>query len=134
MNEKVNSAIRDIFICIVIFICGYLLGNYIHIGQSRELRNRITELEQTVSTQQSEFESTVTELAARCESLNGNLTDAKQLVDSMGTQLVNDSGNLEAAAAYIRVLRKEIKDLQDMFPDSNSCISGTNSLDNTRGE
>ena len=102
--------------CILCFCTGLLLGGcLLYFGRSRDQSQRIAELERDAT----ERECRLAELSERNHALTERLRDhnerARQLVESMGSQLGRDDVLISTTTELIRALRTQMQSIQDYY-------------------
>ena len=118
--------------CILCFCAGLLLGGcLLYFGRSRDQSQYIAELEQAAA----ERECRLTELSERNHDLVDRLRDhnerARQLVDTMGSQLGRDDVLISTTTELIRALRTQMHSIQDYYnyiSSDSSDILGTTDM------
>lgn len=112
-----------IILCTICLLAGILGSSIFFIRYYRAKCNELTELQRNTEELQCEFKRETERLRRECEDLTTNISAAKRIVDSMGEQLVVDTGNINNTISEIRKLREIMQRLKDWSTNSDNSIN-----------
>ena len=119
-----------VIICVSCLLTGIMGSGIFFIRFYRTKCAEVTDLQRATKELQQRFERETEQFRRECESLDANITSAKRIVESMGSQLDTDAGNIDSTINEIRRLRETMEQLKDWY----SNLGGSTSLygDNNR--
>ena len=115
-----------VLICIGCLLTGCLVTSIFFIRQNRRQSERIAELERANAEFEQRYADCNRQLTDVCNTLEDNNRRAGEIARSMAEQLDTDAGNIEKTRTLVRLLREEIKVLEDSYTSISSSVRRDN--------
>ena len=119
-----------IIFIIVSFLAGGLVASIFFIRQNRRQSDRIAELERANADFERRYAEYNRQLSDVCNTIEDNNRRAGEIARAMAEQLATDSGNIEKTRTLVRLLREEIKVLENSYTDISSIVHRNNNSNN----